>query len=103
MSKYLVALGVILGVLIVATSFSYAAMADANNVKEIHKDATVGCTVCHPEGDFKSMNAYGQAYKDGGRNVEAVTALDAQDADGDGVINADEINAGTNPGDPASK
>ncbi len=82
---------------------SFAAMPDAKNVQKVHADATVGCTVCHPEGNFKNLNEYGKAYLDAGRSVEAVEAIDASDSDSDGVINADEINAGTNPGDAASK
>ncbi|MFH1062678.1 MAG: thrombospondin type 3 repeat-containing protein [Candidatus Omnitrophota bacterium] len=90
-----------LGLIFVSTSF--AAMPDANNVKEVHEGATVGCTVCHPEGNFKEVNSYGKAYKEAGRNVDAVTAIDAADSDGDGVSNYDEIKAGTSPGDATSK
>jgi hypothetical protein len=93
---------VVLAMMAVCVSTSFAAMADANNVKEVHEGATVGCTVCHPEGDFKSLNSYGQAYNDAGRNADAVQAIDADDSDGDGVSNADEIKAGTNPGDAGS-
>ena len=71
------------------------------------------CTTCHtkplPKKDDHESNAYGKAL--------AKTVLDAKaekkqydfakiedmDSDGDGVKNVDEIKAGTNPGDPASK
>ncbi len=101
-AKVIVFLGVVLGIAAFAVA-SYASMADANNVKEVHAGATVGCTVCHPEGNFKEVNSYGKAYLDGGRSVDAVKAVDAQDSDGDGVANGAEIDAGTNPGDAGSK
>ena len=82
---------------------SYAAMPDGKNVQKVHADATVGCTVCHPQGNFKELNSYGKAYLNAGRSVDAVKAIDAQDSDGDGLSNADEIKAGTNPGDASSK
>ena len=85
------------------STFSFAAMSDGKNIQVVHPEATVGCTVCHPQGDFKSLNEYGKDYNDAGRSVEAVKAIDAMDSDKDGVINAQEINAGTNPGDAASK
>ncbi len=104
MEKKLLFLGVfvlVVGAIFVSTSF--AAMPDANNVKGVYEGATVGCTVCHAEGNFKELNSYGTAYKDAGRNVDAVKAIDQSDSDGDGVANSDEIKAGTCPGDAASK
>lgn len=85
------------------SGYLYAAMSDANNVKEVYEEAAVGCTVCHTEGNFKALNTYGQVYKDAGRNIDAVKAIDLGDSDGDGISNADEIKAGTNPGDLQSK
>lgn len=97
-------LGVVaLAMVAICVSTSFAAMPDGNNVKEVHEGATVGCTVCHPVGNFKELNSYGKAYNDAGRSVDAVKAIDAADSDGDGVSNADEIKAGTNPGDATSK
>jgi hypothetical protein len=90
-----------IGAICVSTCF--ATMQDANNVKEVHEGSAVGCTVCHPEGNFKELNSYGQAYNDAGRSVDAIKAIDAADSDGDGVANSDEIKAGTNPGDDTSK
>ena len=84
-------------------AYSFAAISDAKNVQTVYDQATVGCTVCHPQGNFKELNEYGKAYKDAGRSVEAVKAIDASDSDADGVTNSDEIKAGTNPGDAASK
>ncbi len=85
------------------STYSFAAMSDGKNIQKVHTDATVGCTVCHPQGNFKSLNEYGTAYKEAGRSVDAVKAIDAADSDADGVANADEIKAGTNPGDASSK
>ena len=47
-----------------------------------------------------TMNVYGVAYKDNGRNTAAVTVIDQADTDGDGYANAEEIQANTYPGDP---
>lgn len=98
---FLSVLALVLGM--VCVSVVFAAMSDGNNVKEVHEGVTVGCTACHPEGNFKEVNSYGKAYNDAGRNVDAVKAIDALDSDEDGVVNADEIKAGTNPGDATSK
>jgi hypothetical protein len=104
MQKNILFLSVVALVLgIVCVSAAFAAMADANNVKEAHEGVTVGCTVCHPEGNFKEVNSYGKAYNEAGRSVDAVKAIDAVDSDADGVVNVDEIKAGTNPGDATSK
>ncbi|MBU1045365.1 MAG: thrombospondin type 3 repeat-containing protein [Candidatus Omnitrophica bacterium] len=103
MKKKIVFLGVFALVLsAICISTSFAAMPDANNVKQVHEGATVGCTVCHPEGNFKELNSYGNAYNDAGRSVDAVKAIDGADSDEDGVSNYDEIKAGTNPGDAES-
>ena len=99
----LMSLVVIMAIVLSFSAYSFAAMPDGKNVQEVHSGATVGCTVCHPQGNFKELNSYGKAYNEAGRSVEAVKAIDAQDSDADGVSNADEINAGTNPGDAASK
>lgn len=93
---------IIISAIISFCMISYAAMPDAANVKQVHEGATVGCTVCHPEGNFKDLNSYGNAYKAAGRNAAAVRAIDNTDSDGDTITNADEIKAGTNPGDALS-
>lgn len=65
------------------------------------------CQHCHDSdvygydgaGDIENtMNPYGIAYKAAGRNAAAITAIDIVDSDGDGYTNADEIEAGTFPG-----
>jgi hypothetical protein len=100
--QYVILLAIVVGIAAFVIP-SYAAMPDAENVKVVHEGTTVGCTVCHVEGNFKEVNNYGKAYKEAGRSVDAVKAVDAADSDEDGVANGAEIAAGTNPGDAASK
>lgn len=54
-SKWFILISVILGIIIFFAPYSFAAMPDANNVKQVHVGATVGCTLCHPEGNFKGV------------------------------------------------
>ncbi|NJD55524.1 MAG: hypothetical protein FIA94_03855, partial [Nitrospirae bacterium] len=57
------------------------------------------CTVCHgPSGG--SRNAYGSAYANAGHNFKNI---ESQDSDNDTFSNIIEINAGTFPGNAASK
>ncbi len=55
------------------------------------------CVLCHSSGS--SLNPYGQAYRDNGRNLAAFGLIEAVDSDGDGYPNLDEITALTFPGD----
>ncbi|MDD2421570.1 MAG: hypothetical protein PHU78_05480, partial [Heliobacteriaceae bacterium] len=48
----------------------------------------------------KTLNPFGQAYMQAGRNLAAFAAIAAGDADGDGYSNEAEIQAGRLPGDP---
>jgi hypothetical protein len=50
-----------------------------------------------------TLNAYGLAYLERGRNAAALRALDGLDSDGDGAPNGAEIAAFRYPGDPASR
>jgi transcription elongation factor Elf1 len=45
-----------------------------------------------------TVNTYGQAYLDNGRDAEAVQKIEDQDTDGDGYTNKEEIEAGFFPG-----
>ena len=74
------------------------------------KTTTLGsCQWCHyvtnygaagtPENLLKTLNAYGTAYKNAGRNAAALTAISVLDSDGDGFANQAEIVALTYPGD----
>ena len=60
------------------------------------------CTLCHTA-NIPTLNPYGAAYKNNGRNTAAFGAIENIDSDGDGFTNIQEINALTFPGDPASK
>ncbi len=69
------------------------------------------CTTCHtaamPKKDSWDLNAYGKDLKekalDAAKKTYDFKKVEALDSDGDGVKNIDEIKAGTNPGDKASK
>lgn len=50
-----------------------------------------------------TLNPYGRAYKEAGRDVRAFAAIDGQDSDGDGTRNGVEVADLRNPGDPASR
>jgi hypothetical protein len=55
-------------------------------------------------GDFRgTLNAYGLAYENAGRTVEALKAVAGADSDGDGAPNSSEIADSRLPGDPASR
>ena len=51
----------------------------------------------------ETLNSYGLAYKDAGRSLEALVAIEGEDSDGDEAINVDEIADLKYPGDPDSK
>ena len=55
-----------------------------------------------PKKDDSELNAFGKDLKETGKPVD-YSKVEAKDSDGDGVKNVDEIKAGTNPGDAASK
>ncbi len=59
------------------------------------------CVLCHldPAGGG-TRNAYGEAFRNSGHSFSAIESLDS---DGDGYTNIQEINAGTFPGDSASR
>lgn len=50
-----------------------------------------------------TLNAYGLAYENAGRTVEALAAIAKLDSDGDGFANEAEIAALRYPGDPTSR
>ncbi len=69
-------------------------------------DPKLGCGVCHLNpGGGGSRNDFGKDYaKIGIKAGERYTdELAAKDSDGDGYTNAQEFEAGTNPGDKNSK
>ncbi len=56
-----------------------------------------------PAGYADSLNPYGAAYSQGGRDQAALRAIAGEDSDGDGANNEEEIADLKYPGDPDSK
>lgn len=69
--------------------------------------ASAGCAVCHTKGAAPSktaLNPYGaDLAKQTARDAAGFKAIEKLDSDKDGFSNLVEIQAGTLPGDPASK
>lgn len=71
------------------------------------KTVEVGsCQWCHQTYGYdgagvieETINSYGAAYRNAGRNAEAVTGIDGLDSDGDGYLNSTELAQGAFPGD----
>jgi hypothetical protein len=107
---------VVLGSLAISTSL-LATIQTQKAFTEKYPDAKAKlgkCTTCHvkplPKKEDHENNAYGKdlatkAVVDAKAEKKTYdfTKVEALDSDGDGVKNIDEIKAGTNPGDPASK
>ena len=62
----------------------------------------VRCELCHTNGGGTERNGFGKAWQKAGENLEAFKAIEGADSDGDGIKNLDEIQKGSNPGDPRS-
>ncbi len=71
------------------------------------QSVTMGsCQWCHYVTDYgrqngnidQTINNYGKAYKDNGRNASAISRIDNLDSDGDNSTNRDEILANSFPG-----
>lgn len=70
------------------------------------KGAKFGCGTCHVNpGGGGPRNAFGQDYEKVGIKAgdKFTQELGAMDSDKDGASNEQELKAGTNPSDPASK
>jgi len=102
---------------LMASALAPPAWATVENLKSYKqaypgKDAKAySCKICHKDaiGKKGNLNAYGKALQKSKAPADAkelakqeIRAIEKTDADGDGVSNLDEINAGTAPGDPAS-
>ena len=100
----------LLGLLFVTGSL-LATMNDQKAFLEKYPDAKAklgNCKTCHtgtPKKGEPSLNPYGKdlGAAKGADGKYDFAKVEAKDSDGDGKTNADEIKAGTNPGDPASK
>ncbi|MDZ4063043.1 MAG: GEGP motif-containing diheme protein, partial [Coriobacteriia bacterium] len=83
------------------------------SISTIRKNACDTChLILHPDPDFlevqptrctDTLNPFGLAYLSAGRSVDALRTISAEDSDGDGFNNQEEIDALKYPGDPASK
>ena len=105
------------GAVIVAVSLlaavAYALPTEATTFKTLYnpkagsKVATAGCLLCHAKAPFTKtdLNPYGKdlAKQPVPRTAASFKAIENLDSDKDGVSNLKEIQAGTLPGDPASK
>ncbi len=63
---------------------------------------TPSCNACHSNGGGTELNQYGKDLKAGGHNRQAFAKIATKDSDGDGVPNAVEAKAKSNPGDKQS-
>lgn len=107
-----IGLAVVAGVLLV-TAVAFALPTDATTFKQLYqpKDGTklaaAGCLVCHDKlpATKTGLNPYGTdlAKQATPRTAAAFKAIEKLDSDKDGFTNLQEIQAGTLPGDPASK
>ncbi|MBI4368951.1 MAG: hypothetical protein HY547_01835, partial [Elusimicrobia bacterium] len=70
-------------------------------VVEAKYSMKMNCTLCHLQ-DSWELNHYGIGFLRGGLSLGAVEGMDNSDSDKDGTLTKDELNAGSNPGDPAS-
>ncbi|MCP5161491.1 MAG: hypothetical protein H7A00_07465 [Hahellaceae bacterium] len=60
------------------------------------------CNACHTEGGGTTLNPFGKAFKDHGKNLSAFEKIASADSDADGTTNLAEAQAKANPGDPKS-
>lgn len=103
---------VVCGMAVLGSGTAGATLSNFTAYKKTYPEAkNVSCKLCHTEamGKGTNLNAYGkalQAFKAVGA-AKALTAEDFQafevdDLDKDGATNQKELDAGTDPNDPAS-
>jgi hypothetical protein len=84
------------------------------DVAAAYPASNASCATCHanpkPTKAERALNPYGADVKqkalvrdEAGKKVLDLAKVDGLDSDGDGKSNGEELKAGTNPGDPASK
>ncbi len=61
------------------------------------------CAACHENGGGSAVTDFGRDFLRAGANSQAFARLEPKDSDADGVLNADEVKAKSNPGDARSK
>ncbi|MBI4597646.1 MAG: hypothetical protein HY737_04495 [Candidatus Omnitrophica bacterium] len=108
-------IGLIIGSVMAATAAAvWASPQELQSLKKSYpaKASEFSCKTCHESaaGSAKNLNYYGRAMQKfmAAVSIKAMTPehfkrMEEYDDDGDGVYNGDELKAGTNPGDPASK
>ena len=106
-------IGIVVVSVMLLAAVAYALPGDATAFKALYapkagsKVATAGCLLCHGKAPFTKtgLNAYGKdlAKQAKPRTAASFKAIENLDSDKDGVTNLKEIQAGTLPGDPASK
>lgn len=107
-----IGLSAVAGVLLLA-AVAFALPTDGATFKQLYqpKDGTTlasaGCLLCHDKlpATKTGLNPYGAdlATQAKPRTAAAFKAIEKLDSDKDGFTNLQEIQAGTLPGDPASK
>jgi hypothetical protein len=96
----------IITLLLAAAAFSdaHADDADQSNFNAYYgSDKGLECVVCHTSYGRSSRNSYGSAYERAGGSRTSIGNIAQADSDGDSFSNDIEINAGTNPGNAASR
>jgi len=105
-----------LGCVLAGTSMAHATVQNQLSYKKAYPNQdpkTYSCTLCHQAipGSAKNLNVYGTALKAfkgespapaNALTIEDYTQFDAADLDKDGATNRQELDAGTDPLDPAS-
>lgn len=91
------------------TKLDNCALCHTGGTETVNNKTTAygSCQWCHskygynaPHGDIHlTLNDYGKAFNDAGRNEAALALIESLDSDGDGYSNIDEINANRYPGD----
>lgn len=103
---------VVVASVMLVTAAAFALPKDAETFKELYKPkdgsalASAGCLVCHDKmpPTKTGLNPYGaDLVKQKTRDAGGFKAIENLDSDKDGFSNIAEIQAGTLPGDPASK
>ncbi|MBI5197210.1 MAG: hypothetical protein HZA19_01230 [Nitrospirae bacterium] len=90
------------GILLTAWVTQAFALPSSRRLFEAKYGYKVTCDLCHEKGGGSSSNDYGKAFLRAGANFQAFAKIEKKDADGDGILDLQEIQARSNPGDPRS-